>query len=108
MKKEKHNFQHENFCMHSKFCHKTFVQITNTFSSLQIFSSFLISLVLAAPQHNNYNRESAKVLELSQDHWSALNPHKYGPDYSHELQGIWDSLLVNTKSTSSFLILIFT
>ena len=58
--------------------------------------------VLAAPQHNNYDKES-KVLEVNRDHWSALNPHRYESGYSHELHRLWNNLMVKKNS---FLLLI--
>jgi len=63
-----------------------------------------MTVVLAAPQHNAYDRDGAKVLEVNQNHWSSLNPHRYGSGHSHELQRLWDSLLVKkTQNTYDFL-----
>ena len=67
-----------------------FCYLTGSTFSLQILSSLLTVAVLAAP---HYDKES-RVLEVQRDHWSTLNPHRHGPDYSHEHQRIWDSLLV--------------
>ena len=56
--------------------------------------------VLAAPQHNNYDKES-KVLEVNRDHWSALNPHRYESGYSHELHRLWNNLMVKGSTGSA-------